>query len=388
MFATPFVDRATGNVEGQRFPIVFPPSNVSAANPDTTLNWAQFEPIGGSPAVWHRNRVPYTESYNLSIQRQLGSSSLLSLAYVGNEGHALMVALPANVGNQALCLSLSQTSEVAAGSATCGPFGENTIYHAANGTTVNGTRFPLGNAFGDDPYYITMGNSNYNSLQASFRHRSGPLELLAGYTYSKSIDNGSGFGDVVNPFNFRATRAVSSFDVPQNFVVSYHYDLPFNRLHGPSRLTSGWTLSGITRFSVGLPVTLTESDDQSLLGLFSELHQLDTPNYTPGNLEISNPRSGGPYFNRALFSQETLGHLGTAGKRMFFGPGVNNWDMALLKNTRITETKSLQFRFEFFNIFNHAQFLNPVGNIDNSQFGYVTSAGNPRIGQVAARFLF
>jgi hypothetical protein len=73
---------------------------------------------------------------------------------------------------------------------------------------------------------------------------------------------------------------------------------------------------------------------------------------------------------------------------MFFGPGINNWDMALLKNTRITETKSLQFRFEFFNIFNHAQFLTPVGNIDNSQFGYVTTAGNPRIGQVAARFLF
>lgn len=85
---------------------------------------------------------------------------------------------------------------------------------------------------------------------------------------------------------------------------------------------------------------------------------------------------------------EALGQLGTANKRFFHGPGINNWDMALLKDTRITESKLVQFRFEFFNVFNHAQFNAPPGDILNSNFGYVTSARDPRIGQVALKLIF
>jgi hypothetical protein len=385
LFTTPFVNRATGFNEGQRFPIVFPPSNVSASNPDNNVNWANFEPISGSPAIWHGNRVPYAEDYNLSIQRQIGITSLLSVSYVGTQGHALMASLEANPGNQALCLSVSQPSQVLPGGATCGPFGENGVYTTAAGKVINGTRAPLGNDFGSNPYYITIGNSNYNSLQVAFRHRSGPFEFLAGYTFSKSIDDGSGYSEVLNPFNYRLSRAISAFDVPHNFVVSYYYELPLSRFFGSNRMSSGWKITGITRFSTGLPITLSETDDRSLLGIN---YPFNVPSYTPGNLEFNDPRSGLPYFNPSLFSADSLGQLGTAGRRMFFGPGINNWDMALLKDTRITESKILQFRFEFFNIGNHAQFNNPVGNIDNSQFGYVTSARDPRIGQAALKFIF
>jgi hypothetical protein len=401
LFATPFVDRETGDPEGQRFPVVFPPGNVSASNPDNSVTWAQYLPISSSPGFWYKNRVPYTESYNLSIQRQLGKYSVISVSYVGTQGHRLLSDVEANPGNPALCLSASQVSQVQLGSPTCAPNGENGVYTLANGTVINGTRYPLGNNFGSDGYFITIGNSNYNSLQATWRYSTESLEFLAGYTYSKSIDDSSGWGDQINFFDPRLSRSLSSFDVPQNFVVSYHYVLPFDRVRANNRVTRGWAISGITRFATGIPITLAESDDASLLGTYYTgpgPGGLDTPNYTPGNLQFNNPRSGQPYFNTSLFSPEGLGQLGTANKRFFHGPGINNFDMALLKDTRITESMALQFRCEFFNVFNHAQFSaggaspsnpSPIGDINSGgAFGFVTTARDPRIGQLALKLLF
>ncbi len=383
LFTTPFVDRATGFVEGQRFPVRFPPANVSASNPDPNVNWEQYLPISGSPAFYYRNRVPYAEDYNLSMQRQFGTNAILGISYVGTQGHALLSSLESSPGNRALCLSLRQPSQVSPISATCGPFAQNGVYTTAAGQVINGTRL-LGNAFGSNQYFKTFGNSNYNSLQASLKYSTGPLELLAAYTFSKSIDNASGYEEGVNPTNYRLSRSISSFDVPQNFVISYHYNLPFDRI-AKNRLSTGWVVSGITRFASGLPVKLVETDDRSLLGAYP---YVDTPNYTPGRLQISDPRSGLPYFNTSLFSLENLGQFGSAGRRFFFGPGINNFDLALLKDTRLTESNLIQLRIEFFNIFNHAQFNNPIGNIDSSTFGYVTSARDARIGQVALKFMF
>jgi len=390
LFVTPYIDRETGFVEGQRFPVNFPPPNVSASNPDNSINWAQFTPISSSPGFWYKNRVPYAEHYSLSIQRQIAHSSVLSVSYVGTQGHGLLSNLEANPGNPALCLGLSHLSDVIPGGATCGPGSENTVFTRANGQVVNGTRGPLGNAFGSDGYYVTIGNSNYNSMQVSFRHRSGPLELLGAYTWSKSIDDSSGWQEQINVVNQRLGRAISSFDCPQNFVVSYHYDLPFNKLHG-GRLTNGWVLTGITRFASGLPVTLQENDDHSLLGTANPGAgaPIDMPDYNGGTLTFNrDPRSGQAYFNPTQFSPEPLGQLGTADRRMFHGPGINNWDLALLKDTKITESKLLQLRFEFFNAFNHAQFQGPQGNFLNGTFGYVTNANAPRIGQVALKLVF
>ena len=390
LFTTPYIDRQTGNVEGQRFPVNFPPRNVSASHPDNSVDWSQFTPISSSPGFWYKNRVPYAEHYSLSLQRQIGNATVISASYVGTQGHALLSVLESNPGDPALCLSVSQASQVIPGGATCGPFGENTVVTRADGTVINGTRYPYGNAFGSNGYFMTIGNSNYNSLQVTARHRAGRLELLAGYTWSKSIDDSSGWGDQINIVSQRLDRVISSFDVPHNFVVSYHYELPFDKLRR-NRLTSGWIISGITRFASGLPVTLTERDDHSLLGTFCtgpNCSEVDRPNWLGGSLHFHDPRSGQPYFDPNLFGEEALGQLGTAAKRIFHGPGINNWDMALLKDTKITEGKVLQFRFEFFNVFNHAQFDDPTGSILNSTFGYVTSARDPRIGQVALKLLF
>jgi hypothetical protein len=391
LFLTPYMDRQTGFVEKQRFPVKFPPSNVSASNPDNSIDWSFFEPISSSPGFWYKNRVPYAEHYSFSIQRQFGTASVLSVSYVGTQGHNLLSDLESNVGSPALCLSLSQPSQVAPGSGTCGPNGENGIYTRADGTVINGTRSPFSNALGSNGYFMTIGNSNYNSLQTSFKHRSGPLEILGAYTFSKSIDDSSGWGDQINPLNQRLSRSLSSFDVTHNFVASYHYEVPFEKWFGHHRLSDGWVITGITRFSTGLPIFLRERDDRSLLGTpFTgpNGNGVDTPNYTPGDLQFNDPRTGKPYFNIDLFSKEAIGQLGTASKRFFHGPGLNNWDMALLKDTHITESKVLQFRFEFFNAFNHAQFVAPTGNINSGSFGIVTDARAPRIGQVALKLLF
>jgi hypothetical protein len=340
--------------------------------------------------IYPTNQLPYSEDYSLTVQRQFGSNTLVALSYIGAQGHRLITGLEANPGNPALCLSLSQPSEVMPGTAPCGPFGEDGTYYPATGGVVNSTRPVYGPLIGSDAYYDTMANSNYNAFETSVRHASGRMEFLASYTYSKVMDNASGIGDQVYPLNYKLSKALSTFDLTNNFVVSYSYTLPFDRLSRKSRLASGWKLSGITRFATGFPVTLSEQDDNSLLGTSSSGigGDVDLPDYTPGNLNRTNPRSGLPYFNTSLFSTEALGQFGTASRRFFHGPGLNNFDMALVKDLRLTESKSLEFRAEWFNIFNHAQFETPNGNINSGAFGLVTAAYAPRIGQLALKFDF
>jgi hypothetical protein len=162
-------------------------------------------------------------------------------------------------------------------------------------------------------------------------------------------------------------------------------------LHGPSRLVKGWRVSGITRFATGLPVTLWEGDDRSLLGTGSAGAiglPVDTPEYTPGSLNFTDPRTGAAYFNTGLFSPEPLGQVGSSQRRFFAGPGINNWDIAIMKDTAIREGMNLEFRAEFFNAFNHAQFNQVDGNVNDPTFGDVTSVNAPRIMQVSLKLLF
>jgi hypothetical protein len=393
LFATPFVDLNTGNSEGQRFPVSFPPLNASGSNPDPNVNWAHYEPITNSPGFFYRNSLPYAEHYNLSIQRQFGTGTILSLSYVGTQAHHLLASYGANVGNQALCLSVSQASEVVAGTPTCGEFGENGVYHPIGGGVINSTRAPLGPAFGSDVVFATIANSNYNAVEMTLRHTSGRLEWLAGYTYSKSLDDASSYGQgglTINPINGQLSKGLSSFDMTNNFVTSYNYELPFDKLFRENRATRGWNIAGITRFTTGLPIFITDANDHSLLGMDTggAGQNVDTPNFTPGPFDFTNPRTRQHYFNTALFSQGGLGQLGTASQRFIHGPGLNNFDLSLTKNLRLTESKSLQFRGEFFNAINHAQFNNPSGNYLSSAFGLVTAARSTRVGQVAMKIYF
>ncbi|HMD84113.1 MAG TPA: carboxypeptidase regulatory-like domain-containing protein [Terriglobia bacterium] len=405
-FTNPYVVRTSGVNEGQRFPVPVPPLNISVTNPDTTLNWAQFVPLGSSPAFFHNNQLPYAEDYNFSLERQFGSATILSVSYVGTQGHRLLGTVEANPSSPTLCASLPG----------CGPSAEDAgPFTNAAGALVYTVRSPYNNvvaglngpteAFASDGYMATMANSNYNALEVTVRRILGRAEFLLGYTYSKSLDNASGNGlgqgDNINPINPSITKSLSAFNVAQNLVVSYSYRLPFDKLGGPKRLTNGWALNGITRFATGFPVYILETNDYSMLGTggTGQGNDIDEPNRALGSLNIKNPRtevlpSSGqagqnPYFNTALFSQEQLGQLGNSSRRFFSGPGWNNFDLSLTKEVHLTESLRMEFRAEFFNAWNHAQFGGPQGQINgNPTFGYVTGANSGRIGQIGAKFFF
>ena len=160
--ATPFVDRPSGSPVGQKFPFVFPPTNVSPKNPDTTFNWAGATPIGGSDYYYYKNKMPYVQEWELSLQRQLGTATV-SANYVGTVGRQLLTFVESNPGDQALCLQLSDPANVAPGTTTCGPFGEDTIYTTANGKDRERNQGPtFGINFNSNPYMKTAASSSFS----------------------------------------------------------------------------------------------------------------------------------------------------------------------------------------------------------------------------------
>jgi len=392
-FANPFISRPNGGPPAvDPLPVQYPvPQNLNFAR-------AGFLPIGDSPGLNINNRLPYAEEYELSIEHKFGSSALLTVSYVGSEAHRLLSNMEVNPGSASICEYLNAHGATP----VCGPTGESTTYtlpsgvapppgaaDITSGNQVNGTRTALGSNFGSEAQLITNGQSSYNSLQASLQYTTKSLKFLAGYTLSKSLDNSSGWVEEVN-FENHKDVALSAFNQPQNFVLNYSYSLPFDRLAGPKRLTEGWQLSGITRFSSGDPVDLYEMDDNSLLGTVDAGMipiGIDSPLFLGKSIQRTNVRKTGDYFNPAQFEAEPIGTLGSS-RRFFSGPGLNDWDMSLLKNTKINERTTLEFREEFFNLFNHTQFDSVDGNINDSTFGSALGAQAPRIGQFSLKLSF
>jgi hypothetical protein len=245
----------------------------------------------------------------------------------------------------------------------------------------------LGYDFGSNTYESTNANSSYNSMQVTVERRGRNMTFLAAYTLSKSMDTASGF-NTMNFSNFHLSRSLSAFDSTHNFVVSYNYALPFDHVMGaaPKRLTQGWSLNGITRFATGSPIAISQSGDRSLTGAGA----VDHPDFIGGLVITPDVRDtpNHQYFNKTPFTSEVLGTMGNANSRFFHGPGINNWDLGLQKNTKIRESKSVQFRAEFFNAMGHAQFSNPSGSFTSSTFGRVTGARAGRIGQMSLKFLW
>jgi len=396
LFDQPFRTAADGSFTGNPYPFAIPPLNTNISNPDPKQSFDSFLPIQGATGPNPNNTFPYNEQYFFSVEREVRTGTVLNVSYVGSQAHHLLLTYSMNPGNPALCLALSTPQSVAPGSATCGPFGESGSYTSAKGVVYNGTRGPFGSALGNDDFEGAFGNSNYNSLQVSVRHSTRDLTVQLGYTYSKSIDQGSAPGDTADPFNFAQTRALSAWDLRHNFVISYDYRLPFDRLTKRWRhVTEGWELSGITRASSGFPVTLKSNDDNSLQGSIPNgvnNYSLDIGQYTGAPLMLNgNPRNALPYFNPEGFTQADLGTLGNASRRSFYGPGALNFNISLLKNFNITESKLLQLRIESFNTFNHTQFFGPAavqGNIDSPLFGQVVKTADARVMQLALKFSF
>ncbi len=376
LFASPFAVAATGASAGQRFPLPHVAYGATRANPNANVNWSQFEPLVGIPAVDPNDVTPYAQHWMASVERRFGAGTLATVSYVGTSSHHLLVLEEANPADPALCLSLG---------AACGPFNEQAA------------RTEFGPQFGSVELQRTIANANYNALEATLNHRSHGLDLLASYTYSKSIDQSAGLPEPVNPIDPSLSRGLSAFDMRQNFVASFHYQIPKPKnaerlLHA---VADGWAVAGIARFTTGLPVTLLNNNDTSLLGTIPNginNNGVDTPQWSGNSLSLNkNPRGGAAVFDASQFSLPALGTMGNARRRFFSGPGMENLDATLSREVLLGEGRSFEFRAEAFNAFNHAQFFGPAtveGNVSSGTFGDAVSAMPPRLMQVALRFKF
>jgi hypothetical protein len=257
----------------------------------------------------------------------------------------------------------------------------------------------------------TVANSAYNSFQASLDKRfARGLQFTAAYTFSKSFDQASSFEAILNPIDPRISRSLSAFDARHRIVLSYYWELPFQHHNGAAgKLLNGWAVSGITTFQTGFPVQIQSLADNELMYSFDFLLPGEPAQLSP--LHTQRPQSHGNYFfdpnsftenatdssqppcsqtpEFGCYDPSLLGTLGTAKRTICCGPHVSQTDFAILKTFQLTEAKHIDFRAEFFNIFNHTQFFNPDGNTsDGSQFGQVTQSRDPRQLQFALKFFF
>ena len=393
-FATPFIDQS-GAALPNPFPFV-PPS------PGTTVDFSQYFPIIQFGELTPNLRSQYVEQYNLSLEYRLGHSMVFGAAYVGNQGHHLLASYDANHGNPGVCLQINANL----GPGTCGPGGEDSAYQLLSGQTLYGTRpFGIfannglpGNSGGAEDYVDviainSISQSSYNSGQFRLERRSKGLSFLASYTFSKSMDNASGFQDLLNPYCYKCDMGLSSFDARHHFIFSYTYELPFKRF-APSaglrqKLIDGWEIGGIYNYQSGDPIFITDSgDDQSLQGSFDGFNPPDRPDLVGPVHKLDPHKAGNHSFDPAAFALQPLGQIGNARHNFFTGPPVNNLDFTAIKRTSFGERYNLEFRTEIFNILNHAQFFNPVGDFSSSNFGNVTAARDPRFIQFGIKLNF
>lgn len=337
--------------------------------PLTVYNPFPFNTPGQSAPsafAYDRNlRTSYTQHWNLSVQHQLGNSTVAEVAYVGSKGTKLLSSRDINQPTPST-------------------------------RQPNLPRNPL---FSEITQQEGSGASNYHSLQARVQQRlAAGLSLLGAYTFGKSIDNASGVfastGDPnypQNSFNLAAERGRSGFDVRHRFSLSYSYDLPLGKnLNGAAKaLLAGWQTFGVITLQTGRPFTvaLLPEFDNSNTGI-SNLGFLgnDRPNLV-GQARLDNPTPD-RWFNTGAFVFPRFGSFGNAGRNILDGPGYQNVNFSLVKNTALKERATLQFRTEFFNLFNHPNFGLPDNFLGSPSFGRVFSADSPRRIQFGLKLLF
>lgn len=392
-FSQPFV--ATG------IPNSFP-SHPPA--PDIDFAASGFLPVGGGGVYYvdPNLRTPYTYQYNLAIQRQIMKNMVVEAAYVGSSSHKLTSLVDAN------------------------PFILGTTHRVFNAQPGNNDT-----SFSYLYEFRNVGTGSFNSLELSLQKRLSESRFLGtsyftlAYTLGHSIDTSSGFrqrNSVVPAYNSRQFRADSDFDLRQRFVFSGGWDLPFDRAwsSGPRRLTQGWSLYPIVTWRTGFPLDVyaglsasrtatgpSAAGDRQLVR--ANLVGSSITLFDPKTTQTFNSRTGNFYFNPANFAACTvsatcpnglpttaqalanpaLRSYGTFPRNALRAPGRTNFDIAMAKTTPIfKERVKLEFRAEFFNVLNHAEFNGPSTTITSSLFGQITSTADPRIIQLAARFTF
>jgi hypothetical protein len=342
--------------------------------------------ITGSPTF----KVPSYLDYNLSVQHEIMPNTVLEVGYVGTKGTHLL-------GD----IDLDQPTVASRLAATLG-------------TDVNAIRPSLG--YGAINDRATVYTSNYNSLQVSLNRRfSRGLTLELGYTWSKLLttnpyDRGLSAYDT---YDLKQSYGPSVLNTPQMLVLSYVYDLPFyrNQRGLVGQTLGGWEFSGITTIQSGQSQIMTQSNDpwalvttpNSTISCTISATTTSCPAY-PGGLGMTRPgetvfirpdqigdphgpKTAAEFFNTAAFT-EAIGHFGSSRPGAILGPGIQVWDMSLIKNFKFAERAGLQLRLETFNTFNHG---NPSGidtNVGDSTFGAVTAWHDPRNVQIGAKINF
>lgn len=404
--ANPYMGWCPGAVptacsSAQVFPFT-PPAKGSSPN------FAPFEPIGFGMSTQSPNfGVPMSENYNLTVQRQLSPSTILSVGYVGNVGRHLegayndyyfgTGATGLNPGAAALGCNAFDLASCDPGSFLAPP-GISPLVQGSPGLQV------------------TDFNSNYNSLQVGLTRRfTHGLAFDASYTWSRyfdytsNLENSSFNGPGIYPYDIASMYAPSANDAPQRLVINYVYVLPFYHLaHRWQPLTDGWTLTGITTFQHGFPIPVSDSAFPSLtcdplIGFYA---CPDRANRTGTSIGIGDPRNytingaTNYWFNPKAFAVPALGTgIGDASRNPLYGPGLNNWDIALMKDIHITESKYFELRLETYNTFNHTQFAPPNPNlgqtdVNSSNFGQTSGVvtgstnGSGRVLQLGGKFYF
>jgi hypothetical protein len=326
--------------------------NANATTPNISIDNPFPVGLGAatvSPAsVKKEFRTGYVHQYNLGFQYQPLRDLVFELGYVGS----LSTKLERSVNiNQAVL---------------------------GTGSIASRRPFPT---FGNISYNEPASNANFNSLQlrAERRYAQG-LTLLGSYTWSKSIDDHSGWtgaGDNNQAQNnhdwVKTMRGLSNFDIRHRLALSYIYELPMGAgrfLFGDAAgfgnwLASGWELSGITTVQSGSPFTVKLSVDASNTGNTGN----DRPNLVGDPYLPASERSVDRWFDKTAFEIPKTGTFGNVGRNTMTGPGMHNWDVSLSKRMPVSEGKTLQFRAEVFNIANHPQFALPDADASSAQFG-------------------
>jgi hypothetical protein len=326
----------------------------------------------GTPAyaVNPNDKTPYTEQWHAAIEQQVPFSTVLKIAYVGTKGVHL---------DNFRDINSNQWGAVEPG--------------FPNGaTTVTAARpYPF---FGQISDLETTQISSYNALQVTAERRAHGLNFLASYTYSHALDEGSAESATVsNPYNIRYDYGNADYDIPNRFVASANYQLPFKGRGVLGPLERGWQVNAIGQFSDGLPFSVGTTDS---FGDGQTTRAILKPGFGNGSLPKSQ-RTLSHWFNTAAFAVPAANSFtfGNSGRNSLEGPGTKTVDASLFKDTHLTGSKVLQLRAEVFNLANTPQFDNPAATAGTAAIGIVSSAGSDitfqrteRQFQVAAKITF
>ena len=349
-------------------PVSSLPIDPSAAVPAKAL----LVPGGVQPDL----KMPTLISYTFGIEQQIAPKTSLNLRYVGSHGYHELVGVDGNVPSTAVicpaspCPATYPSTFPAALAGTPIPAGTYYIPLVAPST-------PRGNpTIANTWTWFSIGNSSYNALQIDVNHRfSEGLSLRGVYTWSKALDDGDSLnqttagnapGLISNPYNIKADWGLATYDVRNLAVISAVYELPFGKgkalagnLNGfANNVVGGWSVNSIVLLQSGFPFTPQLSYNPSNDGdTRNPVRPFVNPNFT-GPIVTGNPNQ---WFNPHAFLQPppNSGFFGNLGRNTLIGPGLATWDFSAVKDTRLKENLSLQFRAEIFNLLNRANFNTP-----------------------------